>query len=235
MNRIDPSGHFGCLIGLLIAVTIVTILFVMTVHCLGFFTAGYTVNADRMAKEPYKSWIDSEAKTADIEPRFLAAILATEILDRDWKDNYGDIWGSLLGDSSVGLGQVTPETAQKVLHYGRLRSVLALWNKRTSIHVAAQWVKTLIEMAKDYDDNNPNFRFYFDGRPNMGLGQYKLPMTSWDDSHKKLLAQQYTQQPWEFEPNAKYGYHARLAPDAISYYGSFWENYTSAEFKSAFP
>jgi RHS repeat-associated protein len=238
VNLDDPSGQW-VMIALLVAIVVVAILTYAIVNAVGTSIAGYHADAGNMAGDPYKSWIDLEAKAAGIEPRFLAAILATEILDRDAKygfeDTYGDIWGSLLGNSSVGLGQVTPETAQKVLHYGRLRSSLALWNRKTNIHVAAQWIKTLIEMAKDYDNNNPNFRFYFDGTPNMSLGQYKSPMSSWDDAHKKLLAQQYTQLPWEFEPNAKYGYQPRLASKAISYYGSFWENYTSSEFKSAFP
>jgi len=119
--------------------------------------------------------------------------------------------------------------------YGRLRAALALWNRKTNIHVSAQYIKALIDAARDFDDNNPNFRFYFDGTPNMSLGQYKLPMSSWDDSHKKLLAQQYTQEPWVFQPNSKYGHQPRLAPNAISYFGSFWENYTREEFRSAFP
>jgi hypothetical protein len=230
----DPSGQF-VMIALLVTVAIIAVLTIALVHSIGFLSAGYTVNSERMATNPYKSWIESEAKAAGIEPRFLAAILATEILDRDWKDNYGDIWGSLLGNSSVGLGQVRPSTAQRILHYGRLRSAVALWNRKTNIHVSAQYIKALIDAAKDFDDNNPNFRFIFDGTPSMNLGQYKLPMSSWDDAHKKLLAQQYTQEPWSFEPNAKYGHQPRLASGAISYYGSFWENYTSSEFKSAFP
>jgi len=234
-NVIDPSGHDGVMIALLVAVAIVAILFVMTVHSIGFLTAGYTANAERMATEPYKSWINSEAKEAGIEPRFLAAILATEILDRDWKDTYGDIWGSILGDSSVGLGQVRPSTAENILHYGHLRSALALWNRKTNIHVTAQYIKSLIDAANDIGDANPDLHFYFDGNPSMTLSQYKQPMATWDEAHKKLLAQQYTQTPWRFDPNAKYGYSAHLSNRATGYYLGFWENYTGSDFVNAFP
>jgi hypothetical protein len=196
-----------------------------------------------MAAEPYKSWINTEAKAAGIEPRFLAAILATEIQDRGAireegnYSNYGEIWGSIIGDASVGLGQVKPSTAENILHYGHLRSALALWNRQTNIHVAAQYIKSLIDAANDINAKNPGFQFccQFVGVTNMTLAQYSLPMTAWDDAHKKLLAQQYTQVPWRFDPNAKYGYVSHLSGRATAYYDGFWENYTSSDFESAFP
>jgi RHS repeat-associated protein len=236
-NGIDPTGQFTVL-QLVIVVAIIAVIAVALVQLGGFFYAGYSVNADRMAKAPYKSWIETEAKAAGIEPRFLAAILETEIDDRGAPGNHsntGDIWGSVLGDASVGLGQVKPSTAENILHYGHLRSALALWNRKTNIHVAAQYIKALIEAAKDIDEKNPGFHFFFDGNTNMTLEQYKLPMSAWDDAHKKLLAQQYTQTPWKFDTNAKYGYNAHLANRATGYYLGFWDIYTSSDLKSAYP
>jgi RHS repeat-associated protein len=242
VNGIDPSGRQG-LVGVLVAIACIAIIAVALVQVIGFLYAGYTANADKMAAEPYKSWINTEAKAAGIEPRFLAAILATEIQDRGAireegnYSNYGDIWGSIIGDASVGLGQVKPSTAENILHYGHLRSALALWNRQTNIHVAAQYIKSLIDAANDINAKNPGFQFccQFVGVTNMTLAQYSLPMTAWDDAHKKLLAQQYTQVPWRFDPNAKYGYVSHLSGRATAYYDGFWENYTSSDFESAFP
>jgi hypothetical protein len=168
----------------------------------------------------------------------LAAVIATEIQDRNAHgdySNYFDFWGSLFGDASVGLAQIKPSTARSILHYGHLRTAIALWNKENNIHVAAQYIKALREAAEEKDQADPTFHFYFvGGTTHMTLAQYKSPMKGWDQAHKELLAQQYTQRPWQFDPNSKFGYTAHISGNAQDYFLGVWENYTSPTFTATF-
>jgi hypothetical protein len=118
-----------------------------------------------------------------------------------------------------------------------LRTAFALQNRQTNIRVAALYIKSLIEAANDINQQNPGLTFlYFDGPPHtMDLGQYSLPMSSWDEYHKKLLAQQYTQSAWRFEEKGEGKYKAWLAPNANAYADGFWDNYTDPGFLSVYP
>ena len=127
-----------------------------------------------------------------------------------------------------------PSTAAAILHYGQWRASFSLLDKQTNIRVAAMYIKSLIDAAKDKDANNPHFTFMYEAQRNLSLHEYYLPMNEWDPVYDRLLAQQYTQPYWMFVVDGKKRNQAWVAPDASAYGFSFWQNYNDETYKTAF-
>ncbi len=71
------------MIELIVVVGCISILAATLPNIVGFLYGGYFVNAEDLVNDPYKSWIDDEATSAGIEPRFACEISISTTIDHE--------------------------------------------------------------------------------------------------------------------------------------------------------
>ena len=196
VNGIDPSGNMGVL-GIITAISLIIITIAVVFNQVYIRVKGkYDIDIDDLydPKKPYRKEIIDAGKKHKIEPELIAAILAAEISDLDCWDYNFDILGFVLGNSSLGLGQITPRTITLVRGKNAARFSIAIDYKET-IFFVAEYLRFMADRA-EIDCNAPIDKIYYPQK--IDLKKYKEHSSAWSNEMNIIMAYNYTQKPWNF-------------------------------------
>jgi RHS repeat-associated protein len=194
VNAVDPSGQFlvtdvsiaMAIWGMMcfVAFTLLVMNVMQKTHILG-------VN---VLQHPYVWYIRMSAERNRLSPNLLAAIIAAEQWDMNWKDVFGDIQGANYGyDTSIGLGQVRISTAityNLVDTLDREQVIKRLQDPERNIEAAARYIRIIADIAAEKMGKVDDFDY----------STYAKHGNEWDytnDWTVILIGSEYTSQPWD--------------------------------------
>ncbi|MFA5150660.1 MAG: diguanylate cyclase, partial [Candidatus Omnitrophota bacterium] len=142
-----------------------------------------------------KENIISSAKKWNIEPAFLASILFAEYMDMEKGENFVDFWGSFIGNTSVGFGQVQLSTYRSYYSDSWIirklpRPVVAfiLRFDKPNIEVAAWYIRYLASLGNKKLARSDSWK--------QKSGILKYHSKYWDEGLKFIIAVSYTANPF---------------------------------------
>ena len=123
----------------------------------------------------------------------MAAIIATELDDLDWKDHLGDVPGYAFGNSSIGWAQITPRNIKR-LHpdFGRWKRFSMAIHPETSIKLAAELIRTVA----DEGAKNSELRDFKCNAAPVHPPDFANDGTAWTEAMMTAAAYNYTQTEW---------------------------------------
>jgi RHS repeat-associated protein len=204
VSGIDPSGRFE-ITQTMVTCTIITSLAVITadvaIHKYG--GTGYNLTQADLTdpKQPYRAIIIKAARDNRLEPEFVAAIILAE-LNALWIEDYTtDIPGAIIGDASIGIGQIKPSTVAILRpDFGRGRRVWAAFRPKTAIPLVAEYLRAVADSGVE----EPVENFWYSGHQ-LAMRDFQQDGSTWSWPMEVVMAYNYTQSAWNIRDNPQNG------------------------------
>lgn len=219
INGIDPSGRLE-ITQMMVTWTVIGVLGAITADvAVHKFSGGYGLTQEDLLnpKKPYRALIIQSAKDNKLKPEFIAAIILAELSDLGVDDYTMDLPGAILGDASIGIGQMKPSTVAILRpSFGKLKRISSAFSPTKAIPLVAEYLRAVADSGVDQSVES----FWYSGFE-LSMKDFQQDSSTWSWQMETVMAYNYTQKAWNIHPNGQNGKEEFQEKPRAGSYGDF--------------